>query len=129
LADHFLRKYAAENEKPVSRISPEALDLLIRYHWPGNVRELENIIERAIILSRHSIILPEDLPWRLRIEPLEISGASLPSHISLSELERIHIMKILEETGGNKKKAADILGIDRRTLYRMAARYGISLKR
>jgi two-component system response regulator AtoC len=102
---------------------------LTRYHWPGNVRELENIIERTIILSRHSIILPEDLPWRFRIEPSEISSSSLPSQISLVELEKIHIKKILEETGGNKKKAADILGIDRRTLYRMAARYGINLKR
>ncbi len=129
LAEHFLRKYAAENERPVSRISPEALDLLTRYHWPGNIRELENIIERAIILSRHSIILPEDLPRRIRIEPSGISGTSLPSKISLIEMEKIHIIKVLEETGGNKKKAADILGIDRRTLYRMAARYGISLKR
>ncbi len=129
LAEHFLRKYAAENEKPISRISPEALDLLTRYHWPGNVRELENIIERAIILSRHAIILPEDLPWRLRVEPSGIAETSLPSQISLIELEKMHIKKILEETGGNKKKAADILGIDRRTLYRMAARYGISLKR
>ncbi len=129
LAEHFLRKYAAENERPVSRISPEALDLLTRYHWPGNIRELENIIERAIILSRHSIILPEDLPRRIRIEPSGISGTSLPSKISLIEMEKIHIVKVLEETGGNKKKAADILGIDRRTLYRMAARYGISLKR
>ncbi|MDP3038753.1 MAG: sigma-54 dependent transcriptional regulator [Deltaproteobacteria bacterium] len=129
LADHFLRKYAAENEKPVSRISAEVLDLLLRYQWPGNVRELENVIERALTLSPHSLILPEDLPRRLRVEPSEISATSLPSQVSLTELEKIYIKKVLEETGGNKKRAADILGIDRRTLYRMAARYGISLKR
>jgi DNA-binding NtrC family response regulator len=129
LADHFLRKYAAENEKPVSRISAEVLDLLLRYQWPGNVRELENVIERAVTLSPHSLILPEDLPRRLRVEPSEISATSLPSQVSLTELEKIYIKKVLEETGGNKKRAADILGIDRRTLYRMAARYGISLKR
>jgi two-component system response regulator AtoC len=129
LADHFLRKYAAENEKPVSRISAEVLDLLLRYQWPGNVRELENVIERAVTLSPHSLILPEDLPRRLRVEPSEISATSLPSQISLTDLEKIYIKKVLEETGGNKKRAADILGIDRRTLYRMAARYGISLKR
>lgn len=129
LADHFLRKHAAENEKPVSRISAEVLDLLLRYQWPGNVRELENVIERAVTLSPHSLILPEDLPRRLRVEPSEISATSLPSQVSLTELEKIYIKKVLEETGGNKKRAADILGIDRRTLYRMAARYGISLKR
>jgi len=129
LADHFLRKYAAENEKPVSRVSAEVLDLLLRYQWPGNVRELENVIERAVTLSPHSLILPEDLPRRLRVEPSEISATSLPSQVSLTELEKIYIKKVLEETGGNKKRAADILGIDRRTLYRMAARYGISLKR
>jgi transcriptional regulator with PAS, ATPase and Fis domain len=129
LADHFLRKYAAENEKPVSRISAEVLDLLLRYQWPGNVRELENVIERAVTLSPHSLILPEDLPRRLRVEPSEISATSLPSQVSLTELEKIYIKKVLEETGGNKKRAAYILGIDRRTLYRMAARYGISLKR
>jgi two-component system response regulator AtoC len=128
LADHFLRKYAAENEKPVARISAEFLDLLLRYQWPGNVRELENVIERAVTLSHHSIILAEDLPRRLRVEPSAISAISLPSQISLTELEKLYIKKVLEDTGGNKKKAADILGIDRRTLYRMAARYGINLK-
>jgi DNA-binding NtrC family response regulator len=129
LADHFLRKYAAENEKPVSRISAEVLDLLLNYQWPGNVRELENVIEHAVTLSHHSLILPEDLPRRLRVEPSEIRAASLPSQISLTDLEKLYIKKVLEETGGNKKKAAAILGIDRRTLYRMAARFGISLKR
>jgi transcriptional regulator with PAS, ATPase and Fis domain len=129
LADHFLRKYAAENEKPVSQISQECLDLLARYRWPGNVRELENVIERAVTLSHHSVILPEDLPRRLRTQPFEAIASSLPSQISLSELEKQYIQKVLKETGGNKKKAADILGIDRRTLYRMAARYGLSIKR
>ena len=129
LADHFLRKYAAENKKPVSRISQEALDHLLLYRWPGNVRELENVIERAVTLSHSSIILPEDLPRRLRVEPVEPSTHPLPSRIPLSELEKLYIQKVLEETGGNKKKAADVLGIDRRTLYRMAARYGLTIKR
>lgn len=129
LADHFLRKYAVENNKPISRISPEAMDNLIRYRWPGNVRELENVIERAVALSQHTVILPEDLPRRLREEPSRAYISTLPSQIPLSELEKLYIQKVLEETGGNKKKAADILGIDRRTLYRMAARYGLSIKR
>jgi DNA-binding NtrC family response regulator len=129
LADHFLRKYAAENKKPVSRISQEALDHLLLYRWPGNVRELENVIERAVTLSHSSIILSEDLPRRLRVEPVEAPTRFLPSHIPLSELEKLYIQKVLEETGGNKKKAAEVLGIDRRTLYRMAARYGLTIKR
>ncbi len=128
LGDHFLRKYAEENKKSVSQISPEALDLLLTYGWPGNVRELENVIERAVTLSHHSVILPEDLPRRIRAEKKGDITQTLPSHLPLAELEKLYIQKILEETGGNKKKAADILGIDRRTLYRMAARYGLSIK-
>jgi DNA-binding NtrC family response regulator len=129
LADHFLRKYASQNNKPVSRISPEAMDLLVRHRWPGNVRELENVIERAAILSGTNLILPEDLPRRLQMEPAQMSLSSLPSRMPLSELEKLYIQKVLEETGGNKKKAADILGIDRRTLYRMATRLGLTIKR
>jgi two-component system response regulator AtoC len=129
LADYFSQKYAVENKKPLSQISQEALDHLFLYRWPGNVRELENVIERAMTLSQHSMILPEDLPRRLRVATVQSPPDSLPSHIPLSELEKLYIQKVLEETGGNKKKAADILGIDRRTLYRMAARYGITIKR
>jgi two-component system response regulator AtoC len=129
LADHFLRKFAAQNNKPVSRISPEAMDLLLRYRWPGNVRELENVMERAATLSSTPLILPEDLPRRLQMEPAQMSLSSLPSRMPLSELEKLYIQKVLEETGGNKKKAADILGIDRRTLYRMATRLGLAIKR
>ena len=129
LADHFLRKYASQNNKPVCRISPEAMDLLVRHRWPGNVRELENVIERAATLSGTSLILAEDLPRRLQMEPAQMSLSSLPSRMPLSELEKLYIQKVLEETGGNKKKAADILGIDRRTLYRMATRLGLTIKR
>ena len=129
LADHFLRKFAAQNNKPVCRISPEAMDILNRYGWPGNVRELENVIERTATLTSTNLILPEDLPRRLQLEPAQIDMGSLPSRIPLSELEKLYIQKVLEETGGNKKRAADILGIDRRTLYRMATRLGLTIKR
>jgi transcriptional regulator with PAS, ATPase and Fis domain len=129
LARHFLRKYSEGNQKTIAQISPEALELLSTYRWPGNVRELENVIERSVTLTRHSVILPEDLPRRIRAEKREDLAKTLPSHITLSELEKLYIQKILEETGGNKKKAAEILGIDRRTLYRMAARHGLTIKR
>jgi|OpeIllAssembly_1097287.scaffolds.fasta_scaffold33872_2 DNA-binding NtrC family response regulator len=129
LANHFLRKYAGENQKSISQISPEALELFSAYRWPGNVRELENVIERSATLSRHPVILPEDLPRRIRAEKKEDAALTLPSHLTLAELEKMYIQKILQENGGNKKKTAEILGIDRRTLYRMASRYGLSIKR
>jgi DNA-binding NtrC family response regulator len=129
LANHFLNKYAAENKKSISQISPAALELFSAYRWPGNVRELENVIERSVTLSRHSVILPEDLPRRIRAEKKDDPAQALPSHLPLAELEKLYIQKILQETGGNKKKTAEILGIDRRTLYRMASRYGLSIKR
>jgi two-component system response regulator AtoC len=129
LTDHFLNKYAAQNNKPVCRISPEAMDVLTRYRWPGNVRELENVIEREATLSSTNMIIPEDLPRRLQMELSQVALSFLPSSLPLSELEKLYIQKVLEETGGNKKKAADILGIDRRTLYRMATRLGLTIKR
>ncbi len=128
LAEYFLRKYNAENNKPVSRISADAMEILLAYRWPGNVRELENLIERAVTLAQNNLILPEDLPRRICPELPEVSPTAFPARISLSELEKIYIQKVLEDTGGNKKRAAEILGVDRRTLYRMAARYGISIK-
>jgi len=128
LADHFLNKYATQNNKPVCRISPDAMDVLTRYRWPGNVRELENVIERAATLSNTNLIIPADLPRRLQVELSQNAISSLPSSLPLSGLEKLYIQKVLEETGGNKKKAADILGIDRRTLYRMATRLGLPIK-
>jgi DNA-binding NtrC family response regulator len=119
LANHFLQKFSEEHHKAISHISPEALEILMRYHWPGNVRELENTIERAIILSPHPIILPEDLPQKLLGS--ERAGLTLFSEkpLSLKEVEKSYVLKVLQETKGNKKKAAEILGIDRTTLYRI----------
>jgi two-component system response regulator AtoC len=119
LANHFLQKFSEEHHKAISHISPEALEILMRHHWPGNVRELENTIERAIILSPHPIILPEDLPQKLLGS--ERAGLTLFSEkpLSLKEVEKSYVLKVLQETKGNKKKAAEILGIDRTTLYRI----------
>ena len=125
LAEHFLRKYAAENGKAVSQIAPESLAILQAYAWPGNVRELENIIERAVALTTSPILVPDDLPHRLmehRAKPAPASGFQ-----TLEEMERAHLLRALQEAGGNKKRAAQLLGIGRRTLYRMAERHGIKL--
>ena len=125
LANHFLQKFSEENHKNISHISPEAFEILTRYSWPGNVRELEHTIERAVIFSVHPIILPEDLPGKVSEE---IGGpeALLPEKpISLRELEKRYVLKVLQETGGNKKKASEILGIDRVTLYRILEKEGL----
>jgi two-component system response regulator AtoC len=125
LANHFLQKFSEENHKNISHISLEALERLTRYSWPGNVRELEHAIERAVILSVHPIILPEDLPRKMSEE---IRGAEIlipEKPYSLRELERRYVLKVLEETGGNKKKASEILGIDRATLYRILEKEGV----
>jgi two-component system response regulator AtoC len=125
LASHFLQKFSEENHKNISHLSPEALEMLIRYSWPGNVRELEHTIERAVIFSIHPMILPEDLPKKIS----EKTGGSeilIPEKpLSLRELEKRYVLKVLQETGGNKKKASEILGIDRVTLYRILEREGL----
>ena len=119
LANHFLQKFSEENHKNISHLSPEALEILTRYSWPGNVRELEHTVERAVIFSVHPIILPEDLPEKIseEIRGPEILIPEKP--LSLRELEKKYVLKVLQETGGNKKKASEILGIDRTTLYKI----------
>jgi transcriptional regulator with PAS, ATPase and Fis domain len=127
LATHFLRKYSEMNQKLISHITPPAMDLLCRYDWPGNVRELEHAIERAVTLTMNTCILPEDLPPKLQHQ----ADSQRPGHdeplLTLEELEKEHIQAVLRATQGNKKKAAQILGINRRSLYRMAKRYGLDL--
>ncbi|MGQ9509775.1 MAG: sigma-54-dependent transcriptional regulator [Thermodesulfobacteriota bacterium] len=123
LATHFLRRFAQENQKNISHFSLEALEILTQYSWPGNVRELEHTIERAVILSNRPVILPEDLPKKIFEEGKE-TGFKFPEELlPLKEIEKRYVLKVLQETGGNKKKASEILGIDRTTLYRILERY------
>jgi DNA-binding NtrC family response regulator len=119
LATHFLQKFVEENHKNISHISPEALEILTHYSWPGNVRELEHAIERAVILSVHPIILPEDLPGKIFAVARETAFLLPGKSLSLKEVEKQYVLKVLEEVKGNKKKASEILGIDRTTLYRI----------
>ena len=119
LANHFLQRFNEENRKTISHIAPEALELLLGYSWPGNVRELEHAIERAVVFSTSPIIASEDLPKKV-LE--EVKGIEMPppeKSMTLKELEKKYVLKVLQETGGNKKKASEILGIDRTTLYRI----------
>jgi DNA-binding NtrC family response regulator len=123
LVDAFLKKCSASSGKAVKGVSEAALAMLIDYTWPGNVRELENVIERAVTLSRGEKISPDDLPLAVqgargdRRVLDEAAEKSLPLH----EIEKEYIKKILDKTGGNKYQAAHALGIDRKTLYRKLA--------
>jgi two-component system, NtrC family, response regulator AtoC len=121
LAQHFLEKFAAETGRSVKRLAPEALALLTSYQWPGNVRELEHAIERAVALASSEALLPEDFPPHVRQEPAP--APRLPATgMTLGEVKRWYIQKVLDEAGGNKVRAADLLGINRRTLYRILER-------
>ena len=127
LVDHFLNKYAKREGRPESGVTKDAMVLLERYGWPGNVRELENVVERALALSKSGIILPSDLPSEARGEgesrtPPITAHNLVEDRPTLAELEQRYINLILQQEGGNKKRAAEILGIDRRTLYRTLER-------
>jgi two-component system response regulator HydG len=129
LATHFFSLYRAKNKKELKELSGKALDLLIRYDWPGNIRELENCIERAVIMARGEMIAPADLPPNIQAlssGEKEFAGLALPSGVSLQEVEKALILKTLEDTGGNRTRAAEILGINRRTLQIKLKEYGIS---
>ena len=119
LAEHFAQKHGRAEG---SAISPEARELLVAHEWPGNVRELENVIARALALNPSGVVVPEDLPEAIRAAVSSPAKAPLPDvadRPSLAELERRYATQVLQETGGNKTRAAEILGIDRKTLYRI----------
>jgi DNA-binding NtrC family response regulator len=140
LVGHFLARYADKNKKVVSHISDEAMAQLRTYPWPGNIRELEHAIERAVAMTNTSVLFPEDFPAEIsRVGSTgegssaqegaasDLADAGGPS-TSLEDMEKSHIMKVLQEVSYNKSKASEVLGIDRATLYRKAQRYGIDLR-
>jgi DNA-binding NtrC family response regulator len=119
LIQHFITKFSNEFKKNISGVSEDALKLLLNYSWPGNVRELENVIQRAITLSQHEIILVEDLPAQMVQEKDEdLIEKGVREKYTVDQLEKEYIKKVLIEVGGNKSKAAELLGLDRKTLYR-----------
>src|SRR6266436_2602775 len=130
LVTHLIRRHTPDNQSP-PQVDEDALACLIAYSWPGNVRELENVIQRAITLNRDGRITVSDLPPSVltgeqpNAYEATIAGASqvgsaeAGSRIqTIDELEREHVIRVLELTGGNRKRAAELLGINRRTLYR-----------
>ena len=125
LIETFLQNACGRAGRRVE-ISSDAVVALSNYRWPGNVRELENTVERLVVFSRGSTIDVTDLPFKASAGPdlQERLFLDLPA---LDEIERRYLLHVLEQVGGNRTRAAEVLGIDRRTLYRMAERFGIAL--
>ncbi len=126
LVEHFLTKIAEKQASAPREIAPEALALLTAYSWRGNVRELENTLERAVALARGAVLSIEDLPARIREasgQTSAILASAKSKRLTLDELEQAYILEILREAGGNKSRAAEILGLDRKTLYRKLDEY------
>ena len=127
LVDAFLARAAETQGGEPKRVTPLALEALQEYAWPGNVRELENALERAVILTPGETIDVGALPERVterRTEPL-VAADRTPSNPTLETIERAYIMWVLQSEGGNKSRAADVLGIDPSTLYRKLSRFGV----
>ena len=127
LADSFLEEIAKNRNETPKKLSPEAAAQLQEYSWPGNVRELENAIERAVILATNGTIHPAALPDKIRQRKSEtlVSERTIPNP-SLEAIERAYIMWVLGAEGGNKSRAADVLGIDASTLHRKLSRFEVS---
>jgi two-component system, NtrC family, response regulator HydG len=118
LVDHFVRLYAERHRKPVEGVDSEAMDLLDGYRWPGNVRELQNTLERAVVLAQTERLSAADLPESIRGGERRSDELSFPVGTPLKEVERRMILETLRTTGGDKKLAANLLGIHSRTIYR-----------
>ena len=133
LARYFLQRYIQESGKVITAISDKAMELLCAYSWPGNIRELENAIEQAVALSYQSILTPDDLPEVVRDHAAARSFQNgsqneqflFPDRPTLEEVKKRYVLHVLGQTEGNISRSAKILNIDRRSLYRMLARYKI----
>jgi len=121
LVPHFIHRLNPLVGRRIRSVSPRALEILRGYRWPGNVRELRNVIERAMILSKGDQLRVEDLPREIR----EGRPAKDPSPASLDDVEKAHIISVLEEMRGNIQKTAAVLGISRSTLYEKLKKYGL----
>jgi two-component system response regulator HydG len=127
LAQHMVRQYAVVLDKKVVGLSPAAAERLVSYDWPGNVRELGNCLERAVALAHFEQIQVDDLPDKVRVRsrPQTLSGNDLAELLTLEEVERRHVLHVLEACNGNRTDAAKLLGLDRKTLYRKLLRWGV----
>ena len=126
LAQQFLREFAAENQKPVAGLTPDALDLLAAYHWPGNVRELRNVLERMVVLARGAKLTVRDLPANIReLAGGKPAGSEWGQDLTLAAAEKQLIIQALKRNAGSRTLAAQQLGLSRRTLHRKLNEYGL----
>jgi len=123
LVDHFIDKHNRDNSKQVTGVDGSALRLLMKYHWPGNVRELENLVERAVVTSKETVLSEDDFPSDLALGPIADELPSLRVPMKLEEGSKYLILKTLEKYNGNKTKAAEALGITTRTIRNKLAEY------
>jgi DNA-binding NtrC family response regulator len=130
LINFFIEKYNGRLGRRISGISASATKALMEYPWPGNVRELENAIEHAVSLSRGNVITGDDLPSFLgeRDGTGDLLARATEKRYTVADLEREYIIAVLQQTGGNKSRAAQILGMDRKTLYRKLQEYQIQME-
>jgi len=129
IAQFFVDRFAGESGKRVRGISPPAAAKLVGYAWPGNVRELRNSIERAVALATREELVVDDLPERVQQHQrteLVVPSSQPDELVPMEEVERRYILKVLDTLAGNKRQAAKVLGMDRRTLYRKLEKYGVS---
>jgi transcriptional regulator with PAS, ATPase and Fis domain len=125
LVDHLARRAAHQCGKTVRGVSEGALALLRAYHWPGNIRELAHVLERSVALAQHEVLGIDDLPGELRGDAPAPATDIFGDRPTLEALKQRYIQRVFEESGGNVTRAAAVLGVDRRSLYRMLQRYGI----
>jgi two-component system response regulator HydG len=123
LVNTFVRKFSREMSKRITRVNPRAMDILQQYNWPGNVRELENAVERAMVVAQEPEIREQDFTIRASTQVL---GAQVPDGRTLDDIEKAHILRVLEDCGGNQTRAAEVLDIDRVTLHHKLKKYGWS---
>jgi two-component system, NtrC family, response regulator AtoC len=127
LAHHFLKHFALSSGKPVDGIAPECAERLVDYPWPGNVRELSNAIERAVALTQYQQLTAADLPEKIRTfkrSHVIVASQDPEELVSMEEVERRYVLRVMEAVHGNKTHAARILGFDRKTLYAKLKAYG-----
>lgn len=132
IAQHFVEHFALQAEKPVLGLSPDAAEKLLAYNWPGNIRELQNCIERAVSLTRDTEVQVDDLPTKVaKHRPSHVLVVSNnPSELlTMEQVERRYIHRVMLAVQGNKREAARVLGLDRKTLYRKLQRYNIEIAR
>jgi DNA-binding NtrC family response regulator len=127
LVERFLQDATSKVGKHVE-LTPAAVQALNNYHWPGNVRELENLIERLVVFSRGQRVDVGDLPATITPRPPALEKRLFDDLPTLEEVERRYLLHVLQQVGNNRTRAAEVMGIDRRTLYRMAERFGIPLE-